>query len=117
MPKLEWAAPTGIRNGPYLHERASDSTQRGAALKPRTKKLRLLEAILEGPKTSFELEKAPVFDHCPNSTVSEWRKLGIGITTEMITVSGYGGEPAHIARYSISPESRDRVMRLVGEQP
>ena len=92
---------------------SSIEPQRDAALKPRAKKLRLLAAILAGPKTSFELEKAPVFDHCPNSTVSEWRKQGMAIRTEMVTVSGYAGEPAYIAKYSIAPESLARAKSLL----
>jgi hypothetical protein len=92
---------------------SSIEPQRHAALKPRAKKFRLLAAILVGPKTSFELEKAPVFDHCPNSTVSEWRKQGLDIRTEMVTVSGYAGQAACIAKYSIAPESLDRAKRLL----
>lgn len=90
-------------------------SQLEAAHKPPAKKFRLLAAIVDGPKTSFELEKAPVFDHCANSTVSEWRKQGLDIRTEMVTVAGYAGESAHIARYSLAPASLDRALRLLGE--
>lgn len=93
----------------------SISSQPAAAHKARPKKLRLLDALLTGPKTSFELERAPTFDHCANSTVSEWRKQGVEILTEMVTVSGYAGEPARIARYSLAAESRQRAQQIVGE--
>ena len=89
--------------------------QRDAAHKATPKKVRLLTALLEGPKTSFELEKAPIFDHCANSTVSELRKAGVEILTEMISVPGYGGEPARIARYSLTPKARDRALTIVEE--
>ena len=72
-------------------------SQLDAAHKAIPKKIRLVEAIYESPKTSFELEKHPTYDHCPNSTVSELRKAGIEIHTEMVTIPGYGGEPARIA--------------------
>jgi hypothetical protein len=45
--------------------------------------------------------------------VSEWRKQGLDIRTEMVTVAGYGGEGAHIARYSLAPDARDRALSLV----
>ncbi|HMN42944.1 MAG TPA: helix-turn-helix domain-containing protein [Povalibacter sp.] len=110
MPNSKWAAPTG---SPQDQQHCTtESSHHGAALKPRAKKLRLLDALLTGPKTSFELEKAPVFDHCANSTVSEWRKQGIDIRTEMVTVAGYGGEPAHIARYSLAPKAIEQATRL-----
>lgn len=84
-----------------------------AAHKPTPKRIRTLAAIVAGPATSFQLEQAPVFDHCANSTVSELRKAGIEILTEMVTVSGYAGEPARIARYSIAETSRQRALQLI----
>lgn len=86
------------------------------ALKARPKKLRLLDALLSGPKNSFELARAPTFDSCPNSTVSEWRKKGIDIQTEIVRVPGYAGEGAHIARYSLTSEARERAVRIAGVQ-
>lgn len=88
-------------------------SQLDAAHKATPKKIRLITALLEGAKTSFELEKHPTYDHCPNSTVSELRKAGLAIHTEMTVVPGYGGEPARIARYSIAPESRGKALKLV----
>jgi len=87
--------------------------QQIAALKPRAKKLRLLDALLTGPKTSFELAKAPVWDSCPNSTVSEWRKHGLEIHTDMVVVPGYAGEPTHIAEYSLTPKAHEEASKLV----
>jgi len=89
-------------------------SQPTAAHKPLPKRIRTLTAIVAGPKTSFELERAPTFDHCANSTVSELRKAGIDIHTEMITVAGYAGQPARIARYSLDEGSRQRALQLIG---
>ncbi len=89
-------------------------SQLAAAHKPTPKRIRTLAAIVDGPKTSFQLEQGPVWDHCANSTVSELRKAGIEILTEMVTVSGYAGEPARIARYSIAETSRQRALQLIG---
>jgi hypothetical protein len=90
-------------------------SQLHAALKPRPKKIRLLDALVAGPKTSFELGRAPTRDHCANSTVSEWRKQGIEILTEMVTVSGYQGEQARIAKYTLAESSRQRALQLIGK--
>lgn len=83
------------------------------AHKPTPKRIRTLTAIVRGPVTSFELEKAPTFDHCASSTVAELRKAGIEILTEMVTVPGYAGEPARIARYSVAETSRDAALKLI----
>jgi hypothetical protein len=89
-------------------------SQLEAAHKSTPKKIRLLTALVDGPKNSFQLEKHPTYDHCPNSTVSELRKAGVEILTEMVSVPGYGGEPARIARYSLTPKSRDRALQMIG---
>ena len=73
-----------------------------AAHKPTPKRLRTLAAILDEPKTSFQLEQAPVWDHCANSTVSELRKAGIEILTEMVSCLALPASP---------PESRDTVLQ------
>ncbi len=118
MSNSEAAAPMGdiIGNGLPPQNSNAKSNQPLGALKPRAKKFRLLAALVTGPKTSFELERAPVFDHCANSTVSEWRKKGLDIRTEMVTVAGYAGEPAHIARYSLTPEAFKRAINLLRDE-
>ena len=78
---------------------------------------RVLTALLDGPRTSRQLEHAPTFDHCAHTTASELRKKGLPILTEMIEVPGYAGEPARIARYSLDPTGRDRALRMLGHGP
>ena len=78
---------------------------------------RVLRALLDGPRTTRQLEREPVFDHCAHSTASELRKKGLPIVTEMIEVSGYAGEPARIARYSLDPTGRERALKLLGHGP
>lgn|GEM_PF-2755051 len=73
-------------------------------------------ALLTGPHNSFELEKAPTFDHCPNSTVSELKKRhGLLIYTQMTRVAGYDGAGAIIAQYTLAAESRDKAEKLLGD--
>ena len=71
---------------------------------------RLVKALLAGPLTTFQAEKAPVFDHCLPSTISELRKSGFAIAARMIAVAGYSGLPARIAEYSLTPEYRERAV-------
>lgn len=79
---------------------------------------RVLAALLDGPRTSRQLEREPVFDHCAHSTASELRKKGLPIITEIVEVPGYAGEPARIARYnSLDPTGRERALKLLGHGP
>lgn len=87
----------------------------GAVL--RCKWQRWLVAVLESPRTSRELELAPVFDHVAHSTASDVRKKGVNVVTEMVEVRGYHGLPARIARYSIAPESRGFAQTLLAPMP
>jgi hypothetical protein len=73
----------------------------------------VLSALLAGSLTTFQAERAPVFDHCLPSTISELRKSGFSIATRIVTVAGYHGLPARIAEYNLAPESRDRAGRAV----
>lgn len=111
MADSEAAAPTGIGNGLGLQERTVESRHRRTARKWQ----RWLAAVLESPRTSRELEQAPVFDHVAHSTASEVRKMGINVITEMVTIRGYAGEPARIARYSIASESRAKALGLLSD--
>lgn len=86
-----------------------------AARKASSKKWqRVLSALLDGPRTSRELERAPVFDHCAHSTASELKKKGIEVLSEPVVIPGYAGEPARVARYSIAPASVQRARALLG---
>ena len=117
MPDNKWAAPTPIGNSPEVQHGKRKSNDGSSARKVPHKWQRWLTAVLESPKTSRELQHPPVFDHVAHSTASEVRKMGVEVITEMVTISGYVGEPARVARYSIAPESRDRAIRLLGDQP
>lgn len=76
---------------------------------------RTLQALLEGPKNSFELERAPTFDHCANSTVSEIKKrYGLEINAQLIRLVGYDGRGVHVAQYSLGDKSRQRALQLIG---
>lgn len=111
MPDNKTAAPTGIGSGRIGSNSGPIVEHRQAARKWQ----RVLRAILEGPKTTRDLERAPVFDHVGHSTAAELRKMGIRLVTEIVEIPGYAGEPARVARYSVAPECRERASRLVGE--
>ena len=114
MKTSEVAAPTSdIGNGRIPQYHAAKSIQ------PRTARKweRWLKAVLESPKTSRQLEKAPVFDHVAHSTASEVRKMGIEVITQMVTIPGYAGETARVARYSVAATSRNKALNLIGELP
>jgi hypothetical protein len=102
----------GNSTAPGLEGKDSNGSipQAGAA----HKRDRVLGALLAGPLTTFQAEKAPVFDHCLPSTVSELRKAGFIIATRIVTVSGYHGLPARIAEYTLAADSRGRAARAIG---
>jgi hypothetical protein len=75
---------------------------------------RVLRALLAGPRTSRELERDPVYDHCAHSTVAELRAKGVDIDTQIVEISGYAGLPARIARYTLTEAGRDRALQLLG---
>lgn len=86
-----------------------------AALKPEPKYCRVLRALLDGPLNRMQAERAPVFDHVLNSTVSELKKRGIEIHAQMIRLPGYAGLGAHVAEYRLAETSRQRALELIGE--
>lgn len=81
------------------------------------KRDRVLWALLREPLNTFQAERAPIFDHCLPSTISELRKSGLSITTTMIEVTGYAGLPVRIAQYALKPESRERAAQMAGAEP
>jgi hypothetical protein len=113
MPEKNWAAPLVTENGPDIDKCNIKSTRRAVPHKWQ----RVLRALLEAPRTTRELERPPVFDHVGHSTAAELRKMGIVLHTEIVTIDGYSGEPARVARYSVAPESRELAARLVGYVP
>lgn len=102
--------------GLQLLDSPSSINRRVSAHKVPTKQRRVVEALLVGPLTTFQAEKAPVFDHCLPSTISELRKTGFSISARMITVAGYSGLPARIAEYTLASECRDRAAKWIGVQ-
>lgn len=92
---------------------ASIQSQHHAALKPEPKYCRVLRRLLAGPLHRFEAEKFPVSDHCLSSTVSELKRRGVEIRTQMVRLPGYGGLGAYVAEYALAPESRQRALELV----
>ena len=86
MPDIKTAAPTGIGSGRISSNSGAIVEHRQAARKWQ----RVLRAILEGPKTTRDLERAPVFDHVAHSTAAELRKMGIRLVTEIVEIPGRG---------------------------
>lgn len=80
---------------------------------PDPKIRRVLRALLARPHTSRELELAPVWDHCAHSTIADLRAEGLEIMTERITIEGYAGQPAHVARWSIPEHARPFALQLL----
>lgn len=86
-----------------------------AALKPEPKYVRVLQRLLQGPLHRFEAENYPVSDHVLNSTVSELKKRGLKITSDLICLPGYSRAGAYVALYKLAEESRQRALELIGE--
>ncbi len=92
-----------------------NSTMNSAYREAAHKWQRFLRELLKGPRTTRELEKEPVWDHCAHSTAAELRKRGIDISTEMIEISGYAGLPARVARYSLTEPGRQAALKALGQ--
>lgn len=106
----EKAAPGATGRGHISNTSTHNSAQHRAAHKWQ----RTLSALLEGPKNSFELERAPTYDHCANSTMSELKKRhGLVIHTQMIRVPGYENCGALIAEYRLAEGSRAKALALL----
>lgn len=78
------------------------------------KKHRVIRALLAGPLHRFQAERFPISDHALPSTISELRRDGLDIDARRITVAGYGGKAAHLAEYTLAPESRSKAIRMLG---
>jgi hypothetical protein len=74
---------------------------------------RVLRALLDGPKTTRQLEGPPTFDHCGHSTASELRKMGVELQTDLVEIVGYAGLPARVARYSLTDAGRARALQIL----
>lgn len=76
---------------------------------------RTLRALLQRPRTTRDLEAAPTYDHCSPSTIRDLRRKGINISSQLVPVAGFAGQPARVARYEIQPESLEAAKRLLAE--
>ena len=90
-------------------------SQHSAALKPEPKYVRVLRRLLQGPLHRFEAERYPVSDHVLNSTVSELKKRGLDIKSDLICLPGYSRAGAYVALYTLEETSRQRALQLIGE--
>lgn len=93
---------------PSIHT-PPDAQQR----RPAPKWARVLAAILERPRTSRELQLAPVYDHVAHSTASELRRKGVDLEVERIRLPGYAGTGAFVARYAVAPHARQFAEQLL----
>lgn len=92
----------------------SDRIDGPAFARPPAKIERVLAALLERPRTTRELEAAPVFDHVGHSTAADLRRMGLRLISRTVKIPGYQGMPALIAEYSIAAESRAAAEDLLG---
>lgn len=78
------------------HRQFSAKATSGAA-----QRLRILEALRAGPKTSFELRRRGIYQH--SVRVFELRRAGYSITTTRVTLFDHDGfEHRGCALYSLS---------------
>jgi hypothetical protein len=78
---------------------------------------RVTKRLLAGPVHRMEAEKAPVFDHCLPSTISELKKdFGLVIHARMIRLPGYARLGAHVAEYRLDEQSMELARQLVQEE-
>lgn len=103
---------TGLSTSNSVASIPVDNAARKRRLPPKIQ--RVAWALLDGPKTSRQLEAAPVFDHVAHSTLAELRSKGVEVVTEMVEVPGYAGLPVRVARYSLTDAGRRRVVELFG---
>lgn len=75
---------------------------------------RILAELAAGRKlTRFDAEH--LGDHVLPATVHAIeRATGLKIEREYVTVPGWAGCPAHVARYSLSPVNREKALAFLG---
>jgi len=87
-------------------------------IKPAFKLERVLTYLVEhGSINRLEAEKAPVFDHALNSTMSNEIKLRLGLEFSSIPEKtiGYNGLGAIFNRYTLTEESTIKAKKLINE--
>jgi len=92
--------------------------QQTDCIKPPTKLERVLTALLTmGSLNRIEAEKAPVFDHALNSTMSceIGRRLGLTFSSTPEKCIGYSGQSVRYNRYRLLPGSIGPAQKIVNE--
>jgi len=97
---------------------ATTATSKVDIIKPPFKLERVLIYIVEtGSINRLEAEKAPVFDHALNSTMSNEIKLRLGLEFTSIPEKtiGYDGFGAIFNRYTFTAESEEKAKGIINE--
>ncbi len=81
--------------------------------RPPTKIERVLVGLLDGWKSSRELELPPYFDHCANATAADLKRQKCEIEAERIMIPGYQGIATSIARYRVPETGRAFALELL----
>jgi hypothetical protein len=78
---------------------------------------RVLAALVQRASLHrFDAERDPAIrDHTLPSTIADLQKKGLRIDRELVELPGYGGGVAHVARYSLDAENRQRAITLLNE--
>ncbi len=100
-----------------LTERATIDQQNNN-IKPPTKLERVLIALLtNGSLNRLEAEKAPIFDHALNTTMSceLGRRLGLTFSSTPEKCIGYSGQSVIYNRYRLLPGSISPAQKVVNE--
>ena len=94
------------------------ATRKTDIIKPPFKLERVLTYLVEhGSINRLEAEKAPVFDHALNSTMSNEIKLRLGLEFFSIPekTTGYDGLGAIFNRYTFTPASEAKAKELIND--
>jgi hypothetical protein len=87
--------------------------QKADANRPEKQWRRAVRAFQHGPLTSRQLAGPPVYASAGHSLVAELRSKRLEFDVEMVVVTGFGGVPTRIAKYTLRPESRQRAEDLL----
>lgn len=95
---------------------STTATSNGDIIKPPFKLERVLIYLVEhGSINRLEAEKAPVFDHALNSTMSNEikQRLGLEFTSIPEKTTGYNGLGAVFNRYAFTEASTAKAKQLI----
>lgn len=81
--------------------------------RPKTKKRRILEALIGGEYLNFIRAQQRHGDRTLHSTVSELRQDGVPIKDAADVVPGYRGEPTHCKIYWVAREDLEQAGRVL----